>query len=395
MSAISGVRLGTGRGGISGASIYEGRDDVLVMEFAPGSTVAGIFTQNGFRAPPVSLAERRLAAGSVRAFLVNAGNANAATGDEGLRRAEASCRMLADRLGIEEASVLPFSTGVIGEQLHLEAMRVGIFRACEDLSDLSWGDAARAILTTDTRPKLAVREVEIGADKVHIRGIAKGSGMIAPKMATMLAFVATDARIDQGLLDERLPKLGDLSFNRVTVDGDTSTNDACMLVATGASGVEIGADAKVFWKALEGLMKGLARAVVEDAEGGHKVVRIVVQGGLDRTECARVARCIAESPLVRTAIFAEDPNWGRICMAIGNAGLDQFDPASVDVFFDKVQVMVGGMANPALDEEEARLVMQKKKYAMRVKLGRGKASSEMFTSDLSHEYVTINAEYRT
>ena len=395
MTAISGVRLGTGRGGISSASVYEGREDVLVMEFDAGTSVAGVFTQNSFRAPPVHLAQERLAGNPVRAFLVNSGNANAATGDEGFRRAAACCRMVAERLGIDETSVLPFSTGVIGEQLPLEALRIGIAKATETLSEEAWQEAAKAIMTTDTRAKCSLREFSLETGQVRIQGIAKGAGMTAPNMATMLAFIATDAKVEQGLLGQRLSDLADASFNRVTVDGDTSTNDACMLVATGASGVEVGAESREFWAVLEDLMKELAAALIEDAEGGHKCVRVVVEGGRTGDECARVARSIAESPLVKTAIFAEDPNWGRICMAIGNAGLEDFDPSGVDIYLGRVQVMVGGLANPEYDEAAACRVMQKDRYDMRVFLGRGECSSEMLTSDLSHEYVTINADYRT
>ena len=395
MTVVSGVRLGTGRGGISSAAVYKGREDVLVMAFDAGSSVAGVFTRNGFRAPPVTLAERRLAHGSVRAFLVNTGNANAATGEEGFRRAEACCRVLADRLNFDEASVLPFSTGVIGEQLPLDAMRLGIEQAAKVLSDKAWPEAAKTIMTTDTRPKRAFREVQVGTGRVCIQGIAKGAGMIAPNMATMLAFIATDAKVNQSLLAKRLRELSDESFNRVTVDGDTSTNDACLLVATGASGVEAGPESAEIWGALGDLMNELAAALVEDAEGGTKCVRVLVEGGKSREECAEVARSVAESALVKTAIFAEDPNWGRICMAIGNAGIEDFEPASVDVFLGGVQVMVGGHANPDYDEDEARGVMRKAKYDLRVSLGRGECSVEMLTSDLSHDYVTINADYRT
>lgn len=392
---ISGVRLGTARGGISSASVYQGREDVLVMVFDAGSSVAGVFTQNGFRAPPVSLAETRLAQHPVRAFLVNTGTANAATGEEGFRRAEACCRLLADRLQVDEDSVLPFSTGVIGDQLPLEAMRIGIDKAVEALLESNWSQAASAIMTTDTRPKLATREVAVPDGGVTIQGITKGVGMMAPNMATMLAFIATDAKVNQALLRDRLPSLSEVSFNRVTVDGDTSTNDACMLVATGASGIEVDADCQVFWNALESLMNELAAAIIEDAEGGHKSVRVVVEGGRSSEECAQVARCIAESPLVKTAIYGEDPNWGRVCMAIGNAGLEDLDQSKVDVFLGRVQMMIGGLANPDLDEAAARRVMQKAKYDLRVHLGRGDALSELLTSDLSHEYVTINADYRT
>ena len=395
MSVVSGVRLGTGRGGISASKVYEGRDDVLVIDIDAGASVAGVFTQNGFRAPPVDLAEKRLASGSVRALLVNTGNANAATGEEGLKRAEDCCRMLAEHLEIGPESVLPFSTGVIGEQLPLDPMRKGIAKAAETLIQDAWPQAATAIMTTDTLPKLRTRELEIGGRKVTICGIAKGAGMIAPNMATMLAFIATDASIGQALLSERLAQLTEKSFNRVTVDGDTSTNDACILVATGAFGVRVGEDSGSFWNALRDVMNELASALIEDAEGGNKTVRVLVEGGRSTDECQRVARCIAESPLVKTAIFAEDPNWGRICMAMGNADLEDFDQSLVDLSIGEVPVMTGGLASPNYTEEAVNLVMRQAKYSLRVSLGRGSAQGELLTSDLSHGYVKINADYRT
>ena len=395
MSVVSGVRLGTGRGGISASKVYEGRDDVLVMAIDAGASVAGVFTQNGFRAPPVDLVEERLAQFEVLALLVNTGNANAATGEEGYRRAEECCRMVADRLGIDPESVLPFSTGVIGEQLPLEPMRKGIAKATEMLIQDAWPQAATAIMTTDTVPKLRTRELEIGGRKVSICGIAKGAGMIAPNMATMLAFIATDASIEQALLSECLAQITEESFNRVTVDGDTSTNDACILVATGASGVRVGEESESFWNALGDLMNELASALIEDAEGGNKTVRVLVEGGRSSDECERVARCIAESPLVKTAIFAEDPNWGRICMAMGNADLEDFDQSLVDLYIGEVPVMTGGLASPNYTEEAVNLVMRQAKYSLRVSLGRGSAQGELLTSDLSHGYVKINADYRT
>ncbi len=415
VNGVAGIRLGTGRGGLSASRIYEGRDDVLVMALCADASVAGVFTQNGFRAPPVQLAERRVAEGGVRALLINSGNANAATGAEGLRRCEATCRMLAGQLGIDADAVLPFSTGVIGEHLPLDAMYTGIAEATQALREDGWQAAARAIMTTDTVPKLCVRELHIDGVPVHLYGIAKGAGMIAPNMATMLAFIATDARVDSRLLARRLPRLADESFNRVTVDGDTSTNDACVLIATGASGVEVagegagyagdaggegdvGGEADAghgFWQALESLMQELASALIEDAEGGTKCVRVQVVGGRSRDECQRVARSVAESPLVKTALFAEDPNWGRICMAIGNADLEDFDQSLVDIQIGGLPVMSGGLASPEYDEKQASLVMRGTRYTLRVSLGRGEASGELLTSDLSHEYVTINADYRT
>ncbi len=395
MNTIAGLRLGTGRGGISASKFYEGRDDVLVMAIDAGASVAGVFTQNGFRAPPVDLAEERLARGPVRALLVNTGNANAATGEEGLRRAEDCCRMLAEHLKIGPESVLPFSTGVIGEQLPLEPMRKGIAKAIDTLAEDAWPQAAAAIMTTDTFPKIRTKGLEIAGRKVRICGIAKGAGMIAPNMATMLAFISTDASIAQALLSTRLSRLTEGSFNRVTVDGDTSTNDACILVATGASGVKVGEESESFWKALGDLMNELASALIEDAEGGNKTVHVIVERGRSRDECQRVARCIAESPLVKTAIFAEDPNWGRICMAMGNAGLEDFDQSLVDISIGEVPVMSGGLASLDYIEERANLVMRQARYSLRVSLGRGAARGEMLTSDLSHEYVKINADYRT
>jgi len=399
MNTIRGCKLGTGRGAISASMAYQGRDDVLVMAFDAGASVAGVFTQNGFRAPPVQLAEARLAVGGVRALLVNAGNANAATGAQGYRKAEQCCAIVGEGLGIDAESVLPFSTGVIGEQLPVEAMRLGIHEALSRLSDAAWQDAAKAIMTTDTVPKLKFREVSTGTSAVGIAGIAKGAGMMAPNMApnmaTMLAFLVTDARIEQALLRRRFAPLADASFNHVTVDGDTSTNDACILVATGASGIEIDEHTHDFWRALEDVMHTLAGALIADAEGGTKSVRVIVEGGHTTEESLRVARSIAESPLVKTAFFAQDPNWGRICMAIGNAALEDFDQSLVDISIGDVPVMAAGVVSEAYDEAAARHVMQSHKYDVRVSLGRGSAISEMLTSDFSHEYVTINADYRT
>ena len=399
MNIIRGCRLGTGRGGISASKSYQGRDDVLVMTFDAGASAAGVFTQNGFRAPPVDIAEARLAAGEVRALVVNSGNANAATGEEGYKRAQQCCALVGDHLGIDAEAALPFSTGVIGEQLPMRAMRAGIEAAVANLSDTGWLEAANAIMTTDTVPKLEFRQVSRDDSMLGIAGIAKGAGMIAPDMkaktATLLAFLATDARIDRAVLSRRLAAYTETSFNRVTVDGDTSTNDACVLVATGASGVIVDDHAHDFWDALEKVMQTLAGALIADAEGGTKSVRVVVEGGHTTDESLRVARSVAQSPLVKTAFFAEDPNWGRICMAIGNAGLESFDQSLVSISMGDVPVMAAGVMSEAYDEAAARRVMQSANYDLRISLARGSARAEMLTSDLSHEYVTINADYRT
>ena len=399
MNIIRGCRLGTGRGGISASKSYQGRDDVLVMAFDAGASAAGVFTQNGFRAPPVDIAEARLAAGEVRALVVNSGNANAATGEEGYKRARQCCALVGGHLGIDAEAALPFSTGVIGEQLPMRAMRAGIEAAVANLSDTGWLEAAKAIMTTDTVPKLEFRQVARDDTTLGIAGIAKGAGMIAPDMkaktATLLAFLVTDARVDQAVLSRRLATYSETSFNRVTVDGDTSTNDACVLVATGASGVIIDDHAHDFWDALEEVMQTLAGALIADAEGGTKSVRVVVEGGHTTDESLRVARSVAQSPLVKTAFFAEDPNWGRICMAIGNAGLESFDQSRVSISMGDVPVMAAGVMSEAYDEAAARRVMQSAKYDLRISLARGSARAEMLTSDLSHEYVTINADYRT
>ena len=399
MNIIRGCRLGTGRGGISASKSYQGRDDVLVMAFDAGASAAGVFTQNGFRAPPVDIAEARLAAGEVRALVVNSGNANAATGEEGYKRAQQCCALVGGHLGIDAEAALPFSTGVIGEQLPMRAMRAGIEAAVANLSDAGWLEAAKAIMTTDTVPKLEFRQVLRDDSTLGIAGIAKGAGMIAPDMkaktATLLAFLVTDARVDQAVLSRRLTTYSETSFNRVTVDGDTSTNDACVLVATGASGVIIDDHAHDFWDALEEVMQTLSGALIGDAEGGTKSVRVVVEGGHTTDESLSVARSVAQSPLVKTAFFAEDPNWGRICMAIGNAGLESFDQSRVSISMGDVPVMAAGVMSEAYDEAAARRVMQSANYDLRISLARGSARAEMLTSDLSHEYVTINADYRT
>ncbi len=394
---IAGVRLATACAGIK----QRRRDDLAIIELRRGSTVAGVFTQSAFRAPPVIMASERLRAGPPRLLLINSGNANAATGDAGFEDAAVLCEHAANCLGADFGgeSVLPFSTGVIGERLPVAAMRSAIERAVPKLSQANWADAARAIMTTDTAPKAESRRVRVGGETVTITGIAKGAGMIKPDMATMLAFVCCDARITAGALREMAPQIADRSFNRVTVDGDTSTNDALAICATGLAGnteiVGPGAAYEALREGLQYVAAALAERIVRDAEGATKFVTVRVGGGATAAECLRVAYTLAESPLVKTAIFAGDPNWGRFCMAIGRAGVPNLNPNGVSLALDGVVVARRGLVADDYDEAAAAAVMSRDEYRIHVDLGRGNCAETVWTSDLSYEYVRINAEYRT
>ena len=394
---VAGLRLGTARAGIR----KPGRRDLVVLELAAGSCIAGRFTRNAFCAAPVQLARAHLAASaSIRYLLINTGNANAGTGEPGLAAARASCVALAALGGVDATQVLPFSTGVIGEPLPVERLVAGLPEAVAALDAAGWELAAGGIMTTDTRPKGASRVIDLDGVRVTLSGIAKGAGMIRPDMATMLAFVATDAAIAPTLLDAALGRAVQASFNAVTIDGDTSTNDACMLIATGAAGMRELADGgdprlRVFQAALDELCIELAQAIVRDGEGATKFVAVVVSGGRDAAECRRVAYTVAESPLVKTALFASDPNWGRILAAVGRAGVEALDVTRVTVELNGVRIASRGARDPAYTEEAGQRAMSAGEITIAIDLGRGAAAATVWTTDLSHDYVRINAEYRS
>lgn len=388
---VSGLRLSVAGAGIR----YRGRPDLCLIELAEGSTTAAVFTRNRFCAAPVIVAHEHLAKESPRYLLINAGNANAGTGDEGLRAARETCRAVAAMAGCAMSQVLPFSTGIIGEDLPLPPFQRAMPGLVQSLREDVWGEAARAIMTTDTRPKCRSTVVELSVGPVVITGIAKGSGMIRPDMATMLAYVATDARIARDELQTMLETAVHGSFNSITVDGDTSTNDACVLVATGASGaVPEGEDRARFEQALGAVCFALAREIVRDGEGATRTVDIEVSGALSIEDARMVACAVAESPLVKTALFAGDPNWGRILAAVGRAGV-ALDIAAVRIWLGDVLIVSNGGRDPGYREEEGARVMAGKEYTIRIDLGQGAVGTRMMTCDLSCDYVKINAEYRS
>ena len=396
LHAVKGVRLGVAEAAIK----KPGRKDLLVIELAPGTQAAGVFTQNAFCAAPVTLCRERLAAsGNIRGLLVNAGNANAATGDGGLADARETTAALAAALKVPAESVLPFSTGVIGVRLPVQRMNDALSQAVASLSADGWQDAARAIMTTDTVPKGASRKVKTSQGEVSVTGIAKGVGMIYPNMATLLAYVATDVRLTREATQQMVRAAADLSFNCVTVDGDTSTNDSFVLLATGQVGTEpvtpTHADYVVIAKAVNEVSIELAQAIARDGEGATRFVTIEVNGAHERKHAREVAMSIANSPLVKTALFAGDANWGRLVMAIGKSGVPGLDPAHVDVSLDDVPLLVGGQPHADYCEEKGTAVLAKPEYTIRVNLGMGTASIRCWTCDFSYDYVKINAEYRT
>ena len=394
---VAGVALGTAAARIKNWS----RDDLLLVSLAPGSRGAGVFTQNRFCAAPVTLCREHLARGaSVRVLVVNAGNANAGTGERGYADARAVCAAAAEAVGCATEEVLPFSTGVIMEPLPVDRI-VGALPACRAaLSANGWMRAAQAIMTTDTVPKGASRRVDVGGVPLTITGIAKGAGMIAPDMATMLSFVATDAPIGGALLRKMAASIADESFNRVSIDGDTSTNDSFVLIATQGAPMPVleredDPRLPAVKSALASVALELAQALVRDGEGATKFIAIRVVGGRDAAECDRVARAVAHSPLVKTAFFASDPNLGRIVCAIGNAEVAGLDPARVSFWLDDVLVVERGGRAGSYREEDGKRVMAKAEISVRIELGRGQAQARLWTCDLSHGYVTINASYRT
>ena len=397
LAAVAGVELGVAEAGIRKAK----RRDLLLVKLAAGSTVAGVFTRNRFCAAPVTVCREHLRLGAgIRALVINTGNANAGTGEQGLANARATCMAVATSLGVNAEQVLPFSTGVIMEQLPTDRLIAGLPAAVAALGRSNWLDAATAIMTTDTQPKAASRQVVIGGQTVTLTGIAKGAGMIRPNMATMLGFIATDARISQHVLEAMLKRAADASFNAITVDGDTSTNDSFVAIATGQSKAPAIAgintpDGRAFTRALLELSIELAQAIVRDGEGATKFITIRIDGGKSTDECRQIAYAIGHSPLVKTAFFASDPNLGRILAAVGYAGVDDLDQSKIDLYLDEVLVAKSGARNDSYLEVDGKRVMQQEEITVRVVLNRGDAATTIWTCDLSHDYVSINADYRS
>lgn len=392
---VDGFRLGTTSAGIK----TEGRLDLVVMELCDSASVAAVFTQNAFCAAPVQVAKQHLDSNhQSRYFVINTGNANAGTGEQGVRDSIACCQSMAEHNGVAIEQVLPFSTGVIGEPLPADKIIASLSDALSALSENGWERAAVGIMTTDTRPKLASKTCIIDGEEITVTGIAKGAGMIKPNMATMLAYIATDASIDQGLLQALFKQAVNSSFNRITIDGDTSTNDACMLVATGKKNPTISTNDENYQAILTVITDvciELAQGLVRDGEGASKFVTVEVIGGKDKQECLDVAYTVAESPLVKTAIFASDPNWGRLLAAIGRVGLTNLDVNLVSVLINGVLIAENGSRAMSYTESKGISTMESEEITITIDLARGNASERVWTSDLSHEYVRINAEYRT
>ena len=396
MHVVKGVKIGSAEAYVR----YQNRRDLVIFELAEGSHVAGVFTQNAFCAAPVHVCKAHLQVTNPRYLVINTGNANAGTGKVGLANAEATCIKLAELTNISQNEILPFSTGVIGEQLPIERLTAGLQPALDSLKEDAWLDAATGIMTTDTLPKGASEQFEIDGITYTMTGISKGAGMIRPNMATMLSYVATDAPISRELVQLLLKETVDVSFNRITVDGDTSTNDSCILIATGqAGGIEISSinDSRyaVILDVLTRVMTRLAQLIIRDGEGATKFITITVEGGLNTQECCDIAYSIAHSPLVKTAIFASDPNWGRILAAIGYAGVKNLDVEKIQVWLDDVQICKDGGAAADYTEEAGARVMSQAEMLIRVNLGRGDAKDTVYTCDLSYDYVKINADYRS
>ncbi len=395
--AVPGVRIGVAEAGVRKAN----RKDLTVVLIDEGSAVGGVFTQNRFCAAPVQVCREHLAANhGIRAMVINTGNANAGTGEDGLMRTRSTCIALARKLEISPEQILPFSTGVIMEPLPVDRIEAGLPAALADAREDNWARAAEGIMTTDTIPKAFSQRVQVGGATVTITGISKGAGMIRPNMATMLGFLATDAKIDPSLIQPLARQLADASFNRVTIDGDTSTNDSFVVIATQkAAHATItsldSAEGKALVAAMQEVARQLAQAIVRDGEGATKFITVQVEGGRDAAECKQVAYAVAHSPLVKTAFYASDPNLGRILAAVGYAGIADLDQTGIDLFLDDVHVAVKGGRNPSYREEDGQRVMKRSEITVRIGLGRGNASETVWTCDFSHEYVTINADYRS
>jgi glutamate N-acetyltransferase/amino-acid N-acetyltransferase len=400
LKPVAGIELGYAEAGVRKPN----RKDLLVMKLAPTATVAGVFTTNRFCAAPVQVCKAHLEGlhisdSPVRALLINTGNANAGTGETGLANANETCSALADLLGCDPAQILPFSTGVILEPLPVDRIKAGLPQAIANLKADNWYNAAEAIMTTDTQPKAASRTVTIGGKTVTMTGISKGAGMIKPNMATMLGYLALDAKVAQPVLEHLVKEAADKSFNCITIDGDTSTNDSFMLIATGAGDLEVTEIDSPEYAALRDavidLSQGLAQQIIRDGEGATKFITITVEEGNSVEECRKIAYSIGHSPLVKTAFYASDPNLGRILAAIGYAGVDDLDVSKLNLYLDDVWVAKNGGRNPDYQEADGQRVMKQSEITIRVKLGRGDAQATIWTCDLSHDYVSINADYRS
>lgn len=395
---VAGLRLGITEAGVRKAN----RKDLTVLLLDEGASVGAVFTRNRYCAAPVQVSREHLAGGkaSIRAMVINTGNANAGTGAPGMQAARQTCEALARELGVQPQQILPFSTGVIMENLPVDRIVAGLPAAIADAKPANWARAAEGIMTTDTLPKAFSARAEVDGATITVTGISKGAGMIRPNMATMLGFLSTDARVSQGLMAQLARELADGSFNRITIDGDTSTNDSFVVIATNkAAHAEItsldSAAGQALKAAMLGVSRQLAQAIVRDGEGATKFITVQVDGGKTQEECRLAAYAIAHSPLVKTAFFASDPNLGRILAAVGYAGIDDLDQGKIELYLDDVHVVTQGGRNPAYQEEQGQRVMKQTEITVRVNLGRGNASDTVWTCDLSHEYVTINADYRS
>lgn len=390
---VSGIRLASGAAGVR----YTDRDDVVLIELAEGSRCAATFTRNAFCAAPVTLGKDHVASAATRYLLINSGNANAGTGEQGMKNALLTCLATAGLAGVSEKAVLPFSTGVIGEQLPADKITAALPALFDALDEDAWLDASKAIMTTDTLNKGVSREFEINGKAVRITGISKGSGMIRPDMATMLAYVATDAEIEESILQQLLTETVNQSFNAITVDGDTSTNDACVLMASGQSGVHVdkGPALEAFRAQLNEVMVQLAQAIIRDGEGATKFISLRVSKAITDDEARDVAFTVAHSPLVKTAMFASDANWGRILAAVGRSPVKNLDVGKIDIAVGGVSIIEGGEPAPAYTEELGSAAFAKEDVEVHITLNRGEAEATVWTSDLSHEYVSINADYRS
>ncbi len=399
---IAGLRIGVAEAGIRKAN----RKDLTVVLLDEGASVGGVFTQNRFCAAPVQICREHLSAAAhppgrgIRALLINTGNANAGTGEEGLARARSTCASLAKHLGISAQQILPFSTGVIMEPLPVERIEAGLPAAIADAQPGHWLRAAEGIMTTDTVAKAFSAQAVLGGVTVSVTGISKGAGMIRPNMATMLGFMATDAKVSQAVMHDLSTRLAEASFNRVTVDGDTSTNDSFVVIATNKAGNTpvdslASPDGQALFAAMLQVARQLAQAIVRDGEGATKFITVQIDGGKTAAECRQVAYAIAHSPLVKTAFFASDPNLGRILAAVGYAGITDLDQTGIELFLDDVHVATKGGRNPSYREADGQRVMKQSEITVRVGLGRGDASDTVWTCDFSHDYVTINADYRS
>ncbi|OGB20830.1 MAG: bifunctional ornithine acetyltransferase/N-acetylglutamate synthase [Burkholderiales bacterium RIFCSPLOWO2_02_FULL_57_36] len=400
LNPVAGIELGYAEAGIRKTN----RKDLLVMKLASTATVAGVFTTNRFCAAPVQVCKAHLeglciSGSPIRALVINTGNANAGTGEAGLADANATCVALAELLDCEPSQILPFSTGVILEPLPVDRIKSGLPQAIANLKADHWYQAAESIMTTDTQPKAASRKVTINGTSITLTGISKGAGMIKPNMATMLSFMATDAKIAQPVLEHLVKSAADRSFNCITIDGDTSTNDSFMLIATGTAELEVSSIDSVEYAELSdaviGLSQELAQMIVRDGEGATKFITITVEEGANIEECRKIAYSIGHSPLVKTAFFASDPNLGRILAAIGYAGVNDLDVTKVNLYLDDVWIAKNGGRHPDYNEQDGQRVMKQSEITIRVKLGRGTEAATIWTCDLSHEYVTINADYRS